>query len=275
MPNYCSFTMKVVANRKKSVETFVEWLKGDYFYADLKGKDEKEFLEQRKEYLSHYPLVYKKGNQRLYADAEKHFFRIEDAYAERIVKEGSHYAGYIFGSCAWSVYCCMMPGDHSYYKSMCEGEFAPLAQEHATNLPKASEELGLAIEVFSKEPGCEFAEHYLIKKGDVEVDEETKYSCYLYDEPRDYEKVLESYKIPKSFKREELVAVSKGKATLKSLKEKGLPSRITKRDIRDILEDTKTFEEFKKECELPPEITEASLNDGWIEVGGYDADFSI
>jgi hypothetical protein len=66
-----------------------------------------------------------------------------------------------FGDCAWSVLCSMM------------------AEYRGANpsLESESERLGLVVEVYSSEPGCQFQEHMLFNKGDVVINE-----CVDYEE---------------------------------------------------------------------------------------------
>lgn len=59
----------------------------------------------------------------------------------------------IDGDCAWSVYTSMIDN------------------ERRDNLCTMSNKLNVIVEVFSQEPGCAFQEHYVIIKGDLDVDE--------------------------------------------------------------------------------------------------------
>lgn len=56
-----------------------------------------------------------------------------------------------FGDCAWSVLTAMC----TEYR------------EGAPSLESETKRLGLVVEVYSSEPGCQFQEHYLFVKGDV------------------------------------------------------------------------------------------------------------
>lgn len=63
-----------------------------------------------------------------------------------------------YGDCAWSIQSALM-------------DWKPYT------LTDVSENLGLVIEAYSSEPGCQFQEHYLVSKGDVLLEE-----CIDYEE---------------------------------------------------------------------------------------------
>lgn len=149
MPNYCSYEMKV-NGKKESQEKLLEIMKADYDYNTM------EF------------------------SADKHLFRIFEASLCEFSEDDDFF---ISGYCAWSVYSCMMEGEHSYYNSLKErfpNEF------RGTTLVELSKELDLEIEVFSEEPGCGFMEHYIIKNGELIVNK-----CHEYEEV--YDEKTEEY----------------------------------------------------------------------------------
>ena len=93
-----------------------------------------------------------------------HFFRIFDVE----VYEYEHTVGVIYMAkimvdCAWSVYCCMMPGMLTYYNDMKEA--VPPEQFKGTNIIQESQRLNLAIEIYSEELGMGFQEHYWVNDG--------------------------------------------------------------------------------------------------------------
>lgn len=126
----------------------------------------------------------------------RHFYRV---FSADVMDEGTIDDGWvqINGSCAWSVHSCMMEGNATYSekefdkyqktkqeiealknspdlalknnylfeKEKAEEEFL------ASSLIRESKLLNLTIEVFSEEYGCCFEEHYVIKNGEVLVDE--------------------------------------------------------------------------------------------------------
>lgn len=87
----------------------------------------------------------------------------------------------IKGDCAWSVAQCMLDVPSSYY-----AENKHLDSFNGTTLPLVSEELQLKIEVFSKEDGILFQEHYLIDNGSMIVSEDAEYFEEFDDEEEDY-----------------------------------------------------------------------------------------
>lgn len=68
------------------------------------------------------------------------------------------------GDCAWSMYSSMRDG---------LGRVKPL--------DSVVENLGLAVEAYSSEPGIGFQEHLLIVKGDVKIDDCVDYEEHLID----------------------------------------------------------------------------------------------
>lgn len=197
MPNYCDYTMKVVG-KKKNIITFLEWLKNDYhYYSD----DDHEALKPNGKERYLYEFV--DGDCHLLTNADKHFWRVFDAYAEKedIVKEDDNkYSLIIFGDCAWSVYCCMMEGEHTYHDDNSNddryGAVQKLSPAHSTTLEQATAELDLDVEVYSCEPGCAFWEHYIVRKGDIELDDTGDYFvCYKegYKDDAEIKKEIKKY----------------------------------------------------------------------------------
>lgn len=148
MPNLCDYGMRVVGKRD-NIEEFIKVINGHYDYAT------KEFSYDR------------------------HLFRVFDACTEEIEELGDgSYGVNIYGYCAWSVYCCMFEtSSTSYYQSLQErypNDF------RGTSVPIESKRLDLDIEIFSEESGMGFMEHYLVRKGDVEIEDCIDYrECYV------------------------------------------------------------------------------------------------
>lgn len=182
MTNWCTYRIKVVG-KKENIQKFEDWLNAGYTYCgnNISPNMEESVKNMQKAGWNHYA---KRGHH-LYSNSDKHFFRVDSVHEEKTVevKGDGKIAKYLHGVCAWSVYSCMMPGTYTYYFDAISGVHGELALEHATNLLLASEELGLDIEVYSKEPGVGFAEHYLIKQGELEIDDETEYRCQWDEDP--------------------------------------------------------------------------------------------
>ena len=147
MPNYCNYSMCVIG-RKENVEEFIKVIKADYNYGTM------EFSYDR------------------------HLFRVFDADYDEIEQVGDNaYQVIIDGDCAWSVATCML--EAGYYKDLKER----YAKEfRGTTLQIESERLNLDIEVFSEERGMCFQEHYIIRKGELEVDECVDWEEYFLEE---------------------------------------------------------------------------------------------
>ena len=186
MANVCDFTMKIVGKKKENVEKLVKYLDSNYIYiSDAANGDLKE--EDRKK----YPFCFAEGNWKLYSNAEKHFYRVFEVYPGDIEPVDDNWETIVSGNCAWSVLCCMTDDRSSCYSYNMN---QPLL-EHSTTLQKESQELNLYIEVFSSEPGMEFAEHYLISRGEVIKDECYDYHEYCLEDYRTKEEAENDYGI--------------------------------------------------------------------------------
>ena len=65
--------------------------------------------------------------------------------------------------------------------SVSEGMCASIAEENFITLQEACEKWKLICEVYSKEPGHKFQEHYICDKGKVVKNERTEYSCVSFE----------------------------------------------------------------------------------------------
>lgn len=104
------------------------------------------------------------------ADDQPHLWRVFEAGSTKETDNSIEISGY----CAWSVKSCMFDGDGTYQSDDSTGK--------GTTIDKLSKELNLDIEIFSEEPGMEFAEHYIIMNGEVTLEEETDYSELYIEE---------------------------------------------------------------------------------------------
>ena len=166
MPNYCSAEL-MCKGRKDSVDEFIRVLNANYNYHDNK--------------FTHKP----------------HFYRIFDCNVYDYIQTGLFVCARIGISCAWSVYCCMFPGEHTYYSNNQQhmldqcGEEAKLDTiynnkqpyiNYGTNILDLSRKLNLEIEIISEELGAGFMEHYKVKNGEWLLDETyTVYSHFIYE----------------------------------------------------------------------------------------------
>ena len=151
MPNICDFDM-LVEGKKKDVDTFIKWLEADYHY----------FLDDN-------------GVPKLECSSDYHFYRVFDVYYDKSnAKDDEVIRQVISGDCAWSVTVCMLRNCGSlYYKRTDDDEFKDIRKD--IDLVESSWLLNLKIEVYSKEPGMCFAEHYLIDNGKMIIDDCTEY----------------------------------------------------------------------------------------------------
>lgn len=146
MPNYCDYEMRV-QGKKENVEEFVKVIKTDYQYDN-------------------------EGNCK--CEAGRHLWRVFEADSDIVDIEDGLAVASIWGYCAWSVFSCMFDGDGTYQHDRPDG--------CGTTLPIESENLGLEIEVYSKEPGMCFMEHYYIDNGEITTDECIDYTEYYISE---------------------------------------------------------------------------------------------
>lgn len=149
----------------------------NYCYFNLKAKGKKKDIEKLYEVLSnHYNYV-----DGVNIEKTVHLSRIFDCgmLDDEILEEDGMYNCTFEGNCAWSVICCMFSGDHTYYD-----DYKERFKENcmATTIPMLSKELDLDIEIFSEEPGCGFMEHFLVRKGEIEIED-----CVDYEETYDEE----------------------------------------------------------------------------------------
>lgn len=146
MANLCSYEMKVVG-KKENIKEFIKVMQSNYDYNLMKF------------------------------DFDRHIGgRVFEVNCNEIqTRNDGLYETYIVGSCAWSVSSCMLDGG-SYYNLIkkIHGEKC-----RSTTLEIESKSLDLDIEVFSTEAGMCFAEHYLIRKGFLEIAERAPYYEYL------------------------------------------------------------------------------------------------
>lgn len=172
MPNYCNYSMKI-KGKEENVNKLISYLNADYHYSShMVGETKMYRLEDCTE--------------------EKHFFRVFSAVEEELYEEkfgNDTVAKVVSGDCAWSVSVCMFPGFMSYYNSWTEKRDAVTGKSNkdlcddfrGTNMLEATKELGLVVEIFSEEGGCEFMEHYLIDNGET-IEEECVEWRELHDD---------------------------------------------------------------------------------------------
>lgn len=90
----------------------------------------------------------------------------------------------INGICKWSIQSALIDDAISMKKEPEKWCFGKNESDDLTfiTLIEASEKWNLHIEVFSEEPKCEFMEHYIVKKGNLELDDCVSYQEIWVDE---------------------------------------------------------------------------------------------
>ena len=153
MPNYCSYDMKVKAKNKENLLEFIKIIQSDYDYNNNKFT------------------------------AARHLWRVFEADCEEDEIEESEdcFSIIIYGDCAWSVNCCMLEGAHTYYNDH-------LNDPRNSSLLRESKILDLEIEVFGEELGAGFQEHYIIKNGEITLEETSDAQEFCYEDCKENEK---------------------------------------------------------------------------------------
>ncbi len=183
MANNCSFQMKVIGTRK-NIEKLNNYFKAEYYVRNISNQLSKE--EEFKKLLQN--IKYK-----CFSDNEKFVFCTEDHYipatcideCEIYGEDDDIIEAYFVGDCRWSVYSSMING---YPEQPAEGK-----ANVCIPITEATKLLNLDVEIYSCEPGMAFAEHYVIEKGDIIVDETSEYHEYCdedFESKEELEKAL-------------------------------------------------------------------------------------
>jgi hypothetical protein len=160
MANICLGYINV-RGYKDNVEEFIQILQADYSYCNKENYF--EYVVDRNNF-SHIP----------------HFFRIfETNIIEDVMLSGVYRCVILDIECAWSVYCCMFNGPHSYYYNFQRDH---LGNHFGTHILQESKRLNLEIEIWSYESGMAFQEHYKICSGILVKDEEYNFNEYYIED---------------------------------------------------------------------------------------------
>lgn len=146
MANYCDYIMKVIGD-KDNVKEFIKIITDEYY-------DGTKYIGP-------------------------HMYRIFEANVDDIEQYGLQSTVYIGGYCAWSVYCCMMDGEYSYYNDHILFTAGAGNDKYGTYLINESKRLHLFIEIASSEPGMGFGEYYRMNNG-IMFEDTTKPYASIY-----------------------------------------------------------------------------------------------
>ena len=172
MPNICSGFMNV-RGYAPYVDEFVAILQARYSYISI---DSNEWKPDPKNF-THIP----------------HFFRVFQAIPfEEVWHSGVYKTVSIDIECAWSVYSCMFPGEHTYYNDF---QINHLGQHFGSNILIESKRLQLEIEIWAQESGFSFQEHYKICSGILVRDECINYDYLRLDDYSNYEEYVKDSSI--------------------------------------------------------------------------------
>lgn len=108
-------------------------------------------------------------------DEENHFYRINPEIYDEGFEDGEYHLC-INGDCAWSIETCCRASGYANGKDLFEIN---------------THDLGLKLEVFSEEPGCDFQEHYVYENGHCLENECVDWHEYFWNSE---EQTFEEYK---------------------------------------------------------------------------------
>lgn len=196
MPNICEYEF-MFKGTKKNVQTLLNWMNSEYNYDGWKS--EVYLLKGEKKIPQKHHIGYRVFD--CYYDS------FEDDLAKANDNDVLVVGG--FGNVAWSCACTMFDLPLSYMSydsiSLClrsksfniKKLFRRIQRKltsKSISLPKACEKLHIEAEIWSREPGMCFAEHYYIKNGEVLVEESTEYQEIYIDEYSSYEEYIKDMK---------------------------------------------------------------------------------
>lgn len=151
MPNICTAFI-TVRGYAPNVDEFIAILQANYsYYKDENNGDYSWYADPKN--MTHIP----------------HFFKVFNAYScDTIYHSGVYKCAMINIECAWSVYSCMFPGEHTYYDDF---QKSHPGEHFGSDILTQSKRLQLELEIWSHEPGVCFQEHYKICSGILIKDE--------------------------------------------------------------------------------------------------------
>ena len=171
MPNICNATINI-RGYAGNVDEFIKILEANYNY--ISSKDNNKW-EANKDNFSHIP----------------HFFRVFDVVlTDENNISGVYKCTQVYIECAWSVYVCLFNGPMTYFEDY---ERDHKGQHYATNILRESKRLGLEIEIWSREYGMMFQEHYKICSGVLVKNEEHSYDVQYVDNYNDYMSIRDDF----------------------------------------------------------------------------------
>lgn len=186
MPNYCSYDM-LIKGKKKNIDEFFKWMIAEYHYGD--GLSDCYIIDTNG---NHIPVAHHIG------------YRVFSCYHESYDSDNQdrepdeELTASCFGDVAWSCACTMFKGGSSYFSDIEDTD-----RRKAISLPEACKELALEIELYSRETGMCFAEHYYINsEGEVQLEESTEYSEDYIQDFTSYEEYANSDDISNPVSRE-------------------------------------------------------------------------
>lgn len=167
MPNLCTGFMNV-RGYAPNVDEFVKILQANYSYYKDKNNHDYTWCADPKNF-THIP----------------HFFRVFQAIPfNTIWHSGVYKCVSIDLEVAWSIFCCMFAGPHTYYDDFQRNHYN---QHFASHILAESKRLSLEIEIWSYEPGMGFQEHYKICSGILVKDECFNFSGVWLEDYANYE----------------------------------------------------------------------------------------
>jgi hypothetical protein len=175
MPNIC-LAFITVRGRASCVDEFIAILQSDYNYNRDSRNGDYSWCPDPKN-ITHVP----------------HFFRVFDAYLfdDPVYHSAVYKCVTINIECAWSVYSCIFPGEHTYYNDF---ERDHHGEHFGSNILIESKRLQLELEIWSYESGMCFQEHYKICSGVLIKDETFGFDVLWLEDYSNYNELKEKFK---------------------------------------------------------------------------------
>ena len=133
------------------------------------------------------------------------FYRIFSAEETQVDDIGDgNIVAHVVGDCAWSIEHSMCDKSHNgpVHPVNWEGEMPDIT---IVDLESETETDNVRIEVYAKEPGNGFQEHYVIENGKTVVSETCEYHEYYWDgEEETFDEFKEFFDLPNEITEEDL-----------------------------------------------------------------------
>jgi len=171
MANICEFTLRI-RGKGKDLKKFAEYLCADYRIANNGSP-----ARCSKDHHIGYRIFDVWGQDELLFAEDEEILTAE-----------------LYCDCAWSMYSCLMTGEHTYISENEDKD------PYVWSIEKASENLHIELEAYSSEPGMCFAEHIYIKDGKKIIDDCVDYEEIYVEDYESYRDLLDDVNLKDEIK---------------------------------------------------------------------------